>query len=108
MQALFEERDAVFSRFRPDSELNRVNARRQARRSSRRCSRAMVEAALWARETTGGLVDPTLGVALEAAGYDRDFAELRGARRAGSRCTARLGRRSSAGCSCSAAARSST
>ena len=36
----------------------------------------MVEAALRARETTGGLVDPTIGVALEAAGYDRDFAEL--------------------------------
>jgi thiamine biosynthesis lipoprotein len=36
----------------------------------------MVEAALRAREATGGLVDPTLGAALEAAGYDRDFAEL--------------------------------
>jgi thiamine biosynthesis lipoprotein len=36
----------------------------------------MVEAALRAREQTGGLVDPTLGAALEAAGYDRDFAAL--------------------------------
>lgn len=30
-----------------------------------------------AAEHTGGLVDPTLGAALEAAGYDRDFGELR-------------------------------
>ena len=36
----------------------------------------MVEAALRAREQTDGLVDPTLGAALEAAGYDRDFARL--------------------------------
>src|SRR5439155_15571329 len=37
---------------------------------------AMLELALEAAEQTGGLVDPTLGVALEAAGYDRDFAAL--------------------------------
>jgi len=75
VQALFEERDAVFSRFRPDSELNRVNAAGGARLVSPLFAR-MVEAALWARETTGGLVDPTLGAPLEAAGYDRDFHEL--------------------------------
>ena len=74
VRALFEERDAVFSRFRPDSELNRVNAA-EAPLVSPLFAR-MVEAALRARETTGGLVDPTLGAALEAAGYDRDFAEL--------------------------------
>jgi thiamine biosynthesis lipoprotein len=75
VEALFEERDAVFSRFRPDSELNRVNAAPAAGLVSPLFAR-MVEAALWAGETTGGLVDPTLGVALEAAGYDRDFDEL--------------------------------
>ena len=75
VQALFEERDALFSRFRPDSELNRVNAAGGASLVSPLFAR-MVEAALWARETTDGLVDPTLGGALEAAGYDRDFAEL--------------------------------
>jgi len=75
VQALFEERDAVFSRFRPDSELNRVNAAGGASLVSPLFAR-MVEAALWARETTGGLVDPTLGAPLEAAGYDRDFHEL--------------------------------
>jgi thiamine biosynthesis lipoprotein len=75
VRALFEERDAVFSRFRPESELNAVNAGRGARLVSPLFAR-MVEAALRAREQTGGLVDPTLGAALEAAGYDRDFAEL--------------------------------
>lgn len=75
VQALFEERDAVFSRFRPDSELNAVNAGRGGRLVSPLFAR-MVEAALQAREQTDGLVDPTLGAALEAAGYDRDFAVL--------------------------------
>ena len=75
VRALFEERDAIFSRFRSDSELNRVNAADRAGLVSPLFAR-MVEAALWARETTGGLVDPTLGAQLEAAGYDRDFDSL--------------------------------
>jgi FAD:protein FMN transferase len=75
VQALFEERDDTFSRFRPDSELNRVNAAGGGMLVSPQFAR-MVEVALWARETTGGLVDPTLGRPLEAAGYDRDFSEL--------------------------------
>jgi FAD:protein FMN transferase len=75
VRALFDQRDAVFSRFRPESELNAVNAGRGGRLVSAVFSR-MVEAALHAREQTDGLVDPTLGAALEAAGYDRDFAEL--------------------------------
>ena len=33
--------------------------------------------ALGAAEQTRGLVDPSIGAALEAAGYDRNFAELR-------------------------------
>jgi len=75
IRSLFEERDAVFSRFRPDSELNRVNAAGGGTLVSPLFAR-MVETALRAREATGGLVDPTLGAALEGAGYDRDFAEL--------------------------------
>ena len=75
IRALFAERDAVFSRFRPESELNAVNAGRGARLVSPLFAR-MVEAALRAREQTIGLVDPTLGGALEAAGYDRDFSRL--------------------------------
>jgi thiamine biosynthesis lipoprotein len=71
VRALFEERDAVFSRFRDDSELNAVNGR-AARLVSPLFAR-MVDTALAAQRQTGGLVDPTLGTALESAGYDRDF-----------------------------------
>jgi thiamine biosynthesis lipoprotein len=65
----------MFSRFRPASELNAVNNGRGARLVSPLFAR-MVEAALQVRERTGGLVDPTLGAAVEAAGYDRDFDAL--------------------------------
>jgi len=68
--------DATFSRFRPDSELSRVNA---AAASTVRVSpffATALRAALDAAADTAGLVDPTLGAALEAAGYDRDFALL--------------------------------
>lgn len=75
VQSLFEERDARFSRFRPASELNAVNGGRGGRLVTPLFAR-MVEAALQARGQTDGLVDPTLGSALEAAGYDRDFADL--------------------------------
>ena len=76
IRALFEERDAIFSRFRPGSELNRVNAASgRAMLVSPVFARA-AEMALWAAGVTGGLVDPTLGGAVEAAGYDRDFAAL--------------------------------
>ncbi|HEX3686974.1 MAG TPA: FAD:protein FMN transferase [Gaiellaceae bacterium] len=75
IRALFEQRDAVFSRFRQNSELNQVNAAGRAFLVSPLFAE-MVEAALRAREQTGGLVDPTLGAALEAAGYDRDFEAL--------------------------------
>ena len=37
----------------------------------------LLRAALDAAEATGGLVDPTLGAQLRAAGYDRDIAEVR-------------------------------
>ena len=72
---LFEERDATFSRFREESELRRVNRSSGGMLVSPSFARA-VEAALWARDVTGGLVDPTLGAAIEGAGYDRDLAEL--------------------------------
>ena len=76
VQALFGERERRFSRFLPGSELSLVN--RAAGRPvivSQGFADA-VERALWAAQQTDGLVDPTLGVALEGAGYDRDFARL--------------------------------
>ena len=75
VRRLFEERDRVFSRFRADSELRRVNATGGPMVVSALFARAL-EQGLWASEITGGLVDPTLGAAIEAAGYDRDFAAV--------------------------------
>lgn len=70
--------DAAASRFRPDSELSRLNASagRPARISP--LFAAAIEAALRAAELTDGDVDPTVGRALRTIGYDRDFAEVRG------------------------------
>jgi FAD:protein FMN transferase len=76
VERLFAERDRIFSRFVPDSELNRVNA---AAGSPVRVSQTfadMLSLALEAVRETDGLVTPTLGKALEAAGYDRDFSAL--------------------------------
>jgi len=73
---LFAERDAVFSRFRRDSELNRVNAAPgEIVAVSETFARAL-HAALQAAVRTDGLVDPTLGRAIVAAGYSRDFDDL--------------------------------
>jgi len=73
---LFDERDRLFSRFRPDSELNRVNAApTPVVRVSAEFARA-VRTALGAAAATGGLVEPTVGAALLASGYDDDFERL--------------------------------
>jgi thiamine biosynthesis lipoprotein len=76
IERLFADRERRFSRFVPGSELNRINrAAGRTLRVSRELAE-MLELALAAAAQTGGLVDPTLGRALEAAGYDRDFALL--------------------------------
>jgi FAD:protein FMN transferase len=75
IEALFEERDRVFSRFRPDSELSLANAVGGMVLVSKLFA-ATLATALKAAEATDGLVDPTLGEALVAAGYDRDFPQL--------------------------------
>src|SRR6201999_118504 len=65
--------DAACSRFRPDSELARLD---QAAGQPTTVSPLLAEAiavALRAAELTGGDVDPTVGEAIAAAGYDRDF-----------------------------------
>jgi thiamine biosynthesis lipoprotein len=76
IERLFAERDARFSRFRPDSELNAVNAAAGAVVPVSREFLRALRLALAAARVTGGLVVPTLGAALAAAGYDRDFAAL--------------------------------
>ena len=65
--------DAACSRFRPDSELQTLTGGRQ------RISPLLAEAiavALRAARLTDGDVDPTVGAAMSAAGYDRDFDQL--------------------------------
>jgi thiamine biosynthesis lipoprotein len=77
--------DLACSRFRSDSELSALNA--AAGSAGLRVSPLLFEAvsaALRAARLTDGDVDPTVGQALIALGYDRDFASLseRGHRRA--------------------------
>jgi thiamine biosynthesis lipoprotein len=71
-----ERLEARWSRFRSTSELSRLNAAGGAPVivSSETC--ALVEHAVDAWRTTGGLYDPTILAALEAAGYDRSFEDL--------------------------------
>ena len=69
--------DRACSRFRPDSELWRVN---HACGRTTRISSLLAEAvavALDAAEITDGDVDPTCGRSLARLGYDRDFAAAR-------------------------------
>ena len=73
VRALFERYDDVFSRFRPRTELARLNASRGGSMSS--LFREALEVAIWASEQTGGLVDARVGGAVVAAGYDRDFSD---------------------------------
>jgi FAD:protein FMN transferase len=77
IEELFAERDRVFSRFRGASELDGVNAADGPMLVSELFADTLA-IALDAAAATDGLVDPTLGAALVAAGYDRDFAELDG------------------------------
>jgi thiamine biosynthesis lipoprotein len=76
IQWLFEGWERVFSRFRADSELNRVNRSESRVVVVSDLFARVLRAALAAAHSTNGLVDPTLGAAIEAAGYDRDFSLL--------------------------------
>ncbi len=68
--------DRACSRFRADSELSAINsAGGRPVTVSALCLEA-VQAALRGARVTGGLVDPTVGGALQVAGYDRDFSLL--------------------------------
>jgi thiamine biosynthesis lipoprotein len=76
IERLFRRREECFSRFLPASELNRVNAGAGSPVRTSPEFADMLALALAAVRETGGLVDPTLGAALEAAGYDGDFESL--------------------------------
>jgi FAD:protein FMN transferase len=69
--------DRACSRFRHDSELTWVNARAGGPVSVGSLLAQAVRVALDAARMSDGLVDPTLGVQVRAAGYDRTFALVR-------------------------------
>lgn len=70
---LLDEVDEACSRFRPDSDLVRANARPGRWTTVSPVLVGAVMVALEAASTTAGRVDPTLGGALDAAGYDRTY-----------------------------------
>jgi thiamine biosynthesis lipoprotein len=70
--------DRACSRFREDSELSALNAAGGARVQVSPLFLEAVAVAVRAARITDGDVDPTIGQALIALGYDRDFCELHG------------------------------
>jgi FAD:protein FMN transferase len=72
----FERLEQIFSRFRPDSELSRLNEEGGIDASEELLD--VVAASVEARRRTGGRFDPTVHDALVAAGYDRSFELLDG------------------------------
>ena len=70
---LFAGREEILSRFRPDSELSRLNRRAGRATQVGPLLFAAIEAALRAAAATGGAFDPTLGRQMAANGYDRSF-----------------------------------
>lgn len=72
--AELERLEQVMSRFRPTSELSRLN--RDGAITASQDLAEVVELALAARERTNGAFDPTVHDALVGAGYDRTFAEV--------------------------------
>jgi FAD:protein FMN transferase len=77
VQDFFTGVEARFSRFRADSELSQLNraSGREAPVSADMCE--LVELAVAAAESSGGLFDPTIIGALESAGYDRSIDLIR-------------------------------
>jgi thiamine biosynthesis lipoprotein len=69
--------DRACSRFRPDSELVRLNAASGAEVQVGALLFEALRVALRAAEATGGLVDPTIGRTLRLSGYDATFSVIR-------------------------------
>ncbi len=69
--------DEACSRFREDSELSLVNARAGRPVAAGPLLLDALELALRGARLTDGALDPTIGLSLEQAGYDRDWELLR-------------------------------
>ena len=70
----FRRLESLLSRFRPDSELSRLNRERALRVGPELAE--LVHLALAARNATGGRFDPTVHGAVVAAGYDCSFEQI--------------------------------
>ncbi|GAA0595476.1 FAD:protein FMN transferase [Kribbella sandramycini] len=77
LKALMDRVDKAASRFRPDSELSAVNSRSGAMVPVSRLLVDLVDVSLVAASISGGAVDPTVGSAVIAAGYDADIETVR-------------------------------
>jgi thiamine biosynthesis lipoprotein len=72
-QEFFARIEALLTRFKPTSELSHLNAHAGQWIALSPIFWGVLEAALALARETGGLFDPTVLPALEAAGYNRDF-----------------------------------
>jgi thiamine biosynthesis lipoprotein ApbE len=76
VEAVIDDVDRTYSRFRPDSELVSVNERAGATIEISPLLATAIDVALRAARLTDGLCDPTIGRALHRVGYDDDFARV--------------------------------
>ena len=76
LTALLARIDAVASRFRADSALSIANQRAGRPTPVPKLLVDLVDAALDAAAQSGGAVDPTLGLAMQRIGYDRDVSAV--------------------------------
>ena len=76
VERLFSQWENVLSRFRPESELSRLNDGAGSPVAVGAILLDAVEASLEAARATGGLFDPTLRHELVRLGYDRSFEEI--------------------------------
>ncbi|HEY3561175.1 MAG TPA: FAD:protein FMN transferase [Kribbella sp.] len=77
LKALMDRVDKAASRFRRDSELAVVNSRAGTLVPVSRLLVDLVDVSLVAAQVSGGAVDPTVGSAVVAAGYDADIETVR-------------------------------
>ncbi|MGX7826514.1 FAD:protein FMN transferase [Actinokineospora sp. 24-640] len=75
LRAFLADLDRACSRFRSDSALSELNARRSGSGLDPLLYGAL-EAAMAVAEETGGLTVPSMGACLVAVGYDRTFADM--------------------------------
>ncbi len=77
VEGVLDQVDRAYSRFRDDSEIARVNAAAGEPVVVSPLLGDAIAVGLRAAELTGGAVDPTVGRAMRAIGYDADFDRIR-------------------------------